>query len=242
MNGNEVAQMILKMVSNGQKIGRYRVDIAGSCSYKRIPDGHAWISNYDVENLWNHKDMPNLKPQCKKIIEALECLISGTKPKATVRKPRKTVDLNDSYSKGDVLHIALDNHEYANMKNGFKEVRQISDSLDVTQDKYDYVLCVVAKVNKTTVEVQPLPCKTNVKEVIDNIKMYGDAASWTRTYSKDDFNISADKLTYKCKAKQVSDVDCCKVFDAKSQSLTMLGKRFENGNSLVLTNDKYWYD
>lgn len=236
MNGNEIAQMVIKMVSNGQKIGRYRVDIAGSCSYKRIPDGHAWISNYDVEDLWNHKDLPNLKPQCKKIIENLESLISGTKPKATVRKPRKTIDLNNSYSKGDVLHITLDNIACK------PTIHKISESLDVTQDKYDYVLCVVSKVNKTTVEVQPLPCKTNIKEAMDNIKMYGDAASWTRTYSKDDFNVSADKLTYKCKAKQVSDVVRCKVFDVKSQSLTMLGKRYENGNSLVLTNDKYWYD
>jgi len=58
MTGKEVAQKVIEHVEaarkandySGLRIGRYHPDIPGN--WKNIPAGHAWISNFDVENLW----------------------------------------------------------------------------------------------------------------------------------------------------------------------------------------------
>lgn len=236
MTGKEVAQRVIEHVAKSndcseKRIGRYYPDIQGG--WKNVPAGHAWISNFDVESLWDNKDLPNLKPQCKKIIEVLEKWLSGQTNKEICKvenkKPRVTVDLNNYYKVGDVVRLAID---------GAKK------------DVYDDMLFRVMKVNKTKAVVAEIPCETNVDEVLQSIKYYGDLASWYRKYKKEDFNnvglgrydVSAKELGV-CSFKGKLDddwVDYVKVYDAEADSIVM--KCYAGCNEIVIKNDKHWYD
>lgn len=236
LNGKEVAQMVIDRVTNAKdyteaKIGRYMPDVPGK-GWKKVPAGHAWISNFDVEDLWNSKANPNLKPQCYKIIEVLEKFVAGVDNKTMNKssKPRKTVayDLNNYYSEGDVVMLA-----------------------DSPFEKDDDKLFIVTKVEKMNIYLQELPNETNYYKVLNSIKCYGEAVSWTRVYKVDDFNA---RMNGGCKKFSAKDVgvrvykgkllvdEYYKVFDAKTKSFPMKTKQPNEKGEIVLKNDKYWND
>lgn len=244
MTGKEVAQRVIEHVTDAWdreaydelKIGRYLPNVPGR-GYHNVPAGHAWISNFDVENLWDHKDLPNLKPQCKKIVEVLEKWLSGQTNKeinkVVNKKPRVTVDLNDYYKVGDVVMLHPD---------GCYWVR----------DKYDYQLFRITKVCKTKAYVMPLKCETNVDEALHNIKYYGESATWYRKYKKEDvtttpdyyldqLEVSAKELYVRAfKGKLHIDTGLVKFYDVESGKILM--ERYADGDEIVIKNDKYWYD
>lgn len=243
MTGKEVAQRVIEHIENARKqenswdhikIGRYIPETTGG--WKNIPAGHAWISNFDVESLWDNKDLPNLKPQCKKIIEVLEKWLSGQTNKeinkVENKKPRVVVDLNNYYKVGDVVKLSPDCYW--------------------TRDKYDYQLFRIIKVTKTKVHIMPLNCETNVDEVLQNIKYYGDSAAWYRKYKIEDitkapnyyngvYEVTAKELYVRAfKGKLHIDTNLVKFYDVESNEILM--KRYVSGNDIVINNEKYWYD
>ena len=235
MTGKEVAQKIIEHVEkaedyNARLIGRYDPAIPGG--WKNVPEGHAWISNFDVEDLWNNKNSPNLKPKCKKIVEVLEKWLSGQTNKeinkVENRKPRVVIDLNDYYKVGDVVELALDGP---------------------AMDRDDYQLFVITELSKTKAIVAELPCKTNVNEVLRGINYYGESAKWYRKYRKEDFTKPLP-ITWKVNAKDLGIqtlrgkildyTELYKFYDKSSD--TILKKQWIGCNEFVLENDKYWYD
>lgn len=242
MTGKEVAQKIIEHVENARKcedswkhiqIGRYIPSIPGG--WKNIPAGHAWISNFDVESLWNNKDLPNLKPQCKKIVEVLEKWLSGQTNKeinkVANRKPRVSIDLNGYYKVGDVIMLSLDG---------------------CARDKYDDQLFKVTKVCKIKAYVTPLDNETNIDEILHSIKYYGDSATWYRKYKKEDITTATDYFlgVYEVSAKDLGlssfrgkiqdHTEFYKFYDAASGKILM--KRYADSDEIVINNEKYWYD
>lgn len=240
MTGKEVAQKVIEHVENARKsedaykeaaIGRYHPEITGS--WKNIPTGHAWISNFDVESLWDNKDLPNLKPQCKKIVEVLEKWLSGQTNKeinkVTNKKPKVTVDLNNYYKVGDVVMLALDG---------------------LAKDRDDFMLFRIEKVGKTFAYVSPIKNETNVDEVLHNIKYYGESATWYRKYRKEEL---AEVIPFYCKKVNAKELGVSvfkgKILDEMAKytkfydvaSGKFLNKNYDN-DEIIIENDKYWYD
>lgn len=240
MTGKEVAQRVIEHIENARKqenswdyikIGRYIPETTGS--WKNIPAGHAWISNFDVESLWDNKDLPNLKPQCKKIIEVLEKWLSGQTNKEINKvgnkKPKVVVDLNNYYKVGDVVMLALDGW---------------------AKDRYDFMLFRIEKVGKTFAYVSPIIHETNVDEVLQNIKYYGESATWYRKYKKEELTEVMPFYCKKVTAKELGvssfkgkihddSVAYTKFYDAESGNILM--KNYDC-DDIVINNDKYWYD
>lgn len=232
MTGKEVAQKVIEHVSKakdyaGMAIGRYHPDVSGN--WKNVPEGHAWISNFDVEKLWDAKDSPNLKPQCKRIIEVLEKWLSGQTNKemnkVVKRVRRAKIDLNNYYKFGDVVKLHPE---------------------EISRDRYDYQLFKVIRVCKTKIGIIPIKNETNVDEALNRIVHYGASVTWYRKYKKEDVTanlpelLSKSRCGFEVSAKELRTYSYRKFYDATSGKI--IDEHFENCNEFVLKNSKYWYD